>query len=941
MPYLETRIFLECRPAGSGSSPFGHLYLVRRDVLVDDNGIVISNELRPSDQVIGGQSGGDGNLDVETGNIAGQSDEYYSGDTPATRHSLDITFAVLASGRFANVIDAFDQMTYFGNALVDNYGYEFPDFSAGAASHLANSNATIFSVLNHADVDFRTLPTAEGGGSYADYFAGDFPGASPSASPTILGISGETDIEASSDLTEGVSLLGRDGLGDTLIGTRFADKFFGEQDHAAQNQKVDTVSYENSDSGLDFVLQAQKIEVGTSEHDGFVAQAGTGPAQGDQFLGIEAFELTPFADNVTIGADEEAVVTVRMDGGDSDDSFAIERKNTVLAGGEGDDTFEITSGLTGPMVLWGGEGSDLFSFFGSLTVYCVTMENCTIDQVMSIDIDKLPHADIFIVNPEQDDQLQWNGTLLTGASYTLVDAHGGDQVFRDSNGNIIHEFHDFSSYYGIKANGITYEPENGYDSTRMSIRSDAGDQLNFEGILNHDLGISIVGNGPSYTTTYRETTYIGSQIDHQTSGTYIGELVVDPAFLAATTRPSLNADGISLGGPNGEPIGGTQGDDTLSGGAEGDRLGGGAGSDTYLFSPGGGSDAIEEEAGSGDIDRLVIGPGVDPSAVSLERTVDNPDDLILTLNAQDSITLKNQFFGSADGGYGVEQIEFANGAVWTKGQLAGLYLDAASTGGADTIIGFGSNDALQGGAGDDYLAGGLGSDTFAFNPGDGHDLILEDFGYGDTDRLVLGTGFDSTSVMIERSLERPYDAVLVFASGDRVTLVDEFYDYGYDPESGVGIEEISFADGVVWTKDDIAAAYLAGASTGGDDLVIGYDGDDEVLGGAGNDWLSDTYGSNHLDGGDGIDTAAGYVGETTFTFDGGQWVVEDDYRIDRLTNVERVDLGGLPYLLVGNGGYADLDAAYAAGQTGDLVLYLDENGGVASTRIPTDDGLLV
>ena len=85
-----------------------------------------------------------------------------------------------------------------------------------------------------------------------------------------------------------------------------------------------------------------------------------------------------------------------------------------------------------------------------------------------------------------------------------------------------------------------------------------------------------------------------------------------------------------------------EGDDTLTGGLGDDALDGGFGDDTYVFNLGDGHDTI---ADAGGIDRVVFTAGLS-SADASSAQVGN--DLVLILNLNDSITVKNWYFDSAN-----------------------------------------------------------------------------------------------------------------------------------------------------------------------------------------------------------------------------------------------------------------------------------------------------
>ena len=105
----------------------------------------------------------------------------------------------------------------------------------------------------------------------------------------------------------------------------------------------------------------------------------------------------------------------------------------------------------------------------------------------------------------------------------------------------------------------------------------------------------------------------------------------------------------------------------------------------------------------------------------------------------------------------------------------------------------------------------------------------------------------------------------------------------------------------------------------------GSDGHDELTGNAGNDTLSGLGGNDTIVGGSGIDTAAytATINTSGITDDGaGHFVVATggSEGTDTLSGVEKIDgAGSHNILLVGNGGYATIQAAVNAAADGDII----------------------
>ena len=208
---------------------------------------------------------------------------------------------------------------------------------------------------------------------------------------------------------------------------------------------------------------------------------------------------------------------------------------------------------------------------------------------------------------------------------------------------------------------------------------------------------------------------------------------------------------------------------------------------------------------------------------------------------------------------------------------------------ADEISGDDGNDILYGGQGADRLNGGMGDDTYIFNRGDGSDYIVESNG---VDTIKFGEGIKPEDVRVKRVIapsgySQYYNLELsIKNSNDSITIEGQFgyYDGSYFssnprfrdmPERA--IEKIVFADGTVWTQDNIYQVTHKITGTDGDDHLAAFDkgaveyhgleGNDYLYGGAGDDKLYGDSGRDDLYGGDGNDILVG--GQGNDSIEGG------------------------------------------------------------------------
>lgn len=326
-----------------------------------------------------------------------------------------------------------------------------------------------------------------------------------------------------------------------------------------------------------------------------------------------------------------------------------------------------------------------------------------------------------------------------------------------------------------------------------------------------------------------------------------------------------------------DTISGFVGSDTIVGGHGNDSLSGGNGNDTYVYARGDGADVISEPTNGGSADKLVL-QGITPGQVSAVRT-----------GADVTLVINESAAGAGDGGsvklianlddyadQGVDQIQFADGTIWTRADLRAMLAPVGGAGadtmtgtnanetldagaGNDSVQGLGGNDTLIGGAGNDSMNGGAGNDGYIWVRGDGTDVITEAANQGALDKLYL-IGVNAGDVALSRS---GTDVTLTVApstpggtDGGAIKLVADLDDY-----FSQGTEQIVFADGATWSQNDLRIKLLALASTSGNDTITGFNTNDTISGGAGNDVINggpgnDIYNWARGDGADTITDAA-------------------------------------------------------------------------------------
>ena len=299
------------------------------------------------------------------------------------------------------------------------------------------------------------------------------------------------------------------------------------------------------------------------------------------------------------------------------------------------------------------------------------------------------------------------------------------------------------------------------------------------------------------------------------------------------------------------PFTGTAGNDTISGWDGIDTIDGGEGNDTVYGASG--NDVLSGGAGN---DTLRAGEGHD----TVSGGVGN--DAVYGDGGNDTV----------EGNDGDDTLQDNSGANILRGGA-----------GIDTITGTGT---IEGGTGNDQLNGASNSTLYIYNLGDGIDTIT-DSGYGSAlyaDTLQLGAGITPASVTLLRTGN---DLVFRISDTDQIIVKNWYSDVYYN-----AIENITFADGTVWTHatmysmttQPFVATSAAETVNGwaGIDIIDGGDGNDIVYGNEGNDVLAGAAGNDTVRGGEGNDLVSGGVGNDTLYGDGGDDTVEGNDGDDTL-----------------------------------------------------------
>ena len=306
--------------------------------------------------------------------------------------------------------------------------------------------------------------------------------------------------------------------------------------------------------------------------------------------------------------------------------------------------------------------------------------------------------------------------------------------------------------------------------------------------------------------------------------------------------------------PGNEDYIGTPSIDVLDGGAGDDFLSGGDNGDVYRFELGYGADLIEDNQENILIelpDLVELGAGIAFDDLIFLRDGASDTLRIELSGTSDSLTIKDQFKAAYTEVFGkqwfdrIEGLALEAGYIFSWSDIMEKMVADAKTDGDDTIYGFSYDDTLDGGLGNDTLIGMNDSDTYIYAAGYGQDTIHEDLQNvlsGNQDKVSF-TDLNLADVTFSRSGNNLIIDVNGTAGADRLTIQSQFSANNLGDRLDE-VEELHFADGTIWNRNDIQTHLLQG-TTGGDTL-IGFFSKDVLDGGLGNDRLEgqddgDTY----------------------------------------------------------------------------------------------------
>ncbi len=555
-------------------------------------------------------------------------------------------------------------------------------------------------------------------------------------------------------------------------------------------------------------------------------------------------------DDVLSGSADGDVITGndgrdRLSGLGGNDELSGGAGTDVLIGGAGDDTYYFNRGDQTSTILEGDSTSNQGGFDTVIFGADITPADVEIYQKNSANIavriigtdDELIISEATTSSIDKVEELRFaDGTILTYAQYMAIALATGpddDTLFGGYEADIMR-----GGDGDDNLSGATNDDQLFGDDGADTLNGDAGNDV-LSGGLGDDILVGgadgdryvfragdgrdlINDNGASIGDILEIQDYSSQSVRFRRFESGSNDLLIefegsDDSILILNGLLPSNADAIELiefsfdgvsitqaeilerlatdaRTPGNDILIGTDASDEMNGGAGFDIIDGGAGDDVYVYNAGDGDDRISD-SGSDTADQLRIFGYTPDEIVVVRRSPPAGTDLILEFaGTGDRLTLADSLTGTDSG---VESILFEDGTLWTREQIQARIISESATDAGEQIWGFSGADILAGGLGNDRISGGLGDDVYRYAAGEGADVI-EDNG-GGTDRIEI-TGYDSTQASVSRLYKGDDGLVITFAGGgeDRLTILNML-----DGNVEDTVEEIAFADGVIWTVADV------------------------------------------------------------------------------------------------------------------------------------------
>jgi Ca2+-binding RTX toxin-like protein len=609
------------------------------------------------------------------------------------------------------------------------------------------------------------------------------------------------------------------GSGDDLLdGGQGADDLIGGpgNDTNIVDNPGDTVT-EFADEGMDTVQSAVSYSLTENVENltltGDTASEGTGNALNNVLIGNNADNvlagmggndsLSGGAGNDMLnGGDGDDALT----GGEGDDTLIGGANNDTVDGGNGADTYSYDSG-DGNDVISDAGGIDKQSFdnlyYNSIGIFDVEFRRENGGRYVDNDFD--PNTSF--ATPEEGRDLELQGETDTQAQYQFFLDHpeAVDDPQQNIFGFTLQEFQDLVTQQqqridDLNANYlqrfVLIEPlppapdvkATDYAALEPFVASgliEADTVLFGDGLSPSDVTVRLdpSGNFLNFSWDQNDNIQVALPGDADLIGTGIERFQFIDGTVWSTAEAIRRATQGTVGN---DVLFGSAGNDVLAGGAGNDFLFGGAGDDTYVFNLGDGVDHIQDSSGTNS---LLFGEGITPDSVSLGlgslllRVGDQGDEIHIDdfdpNNVFANPSISNFLFDPSPGS-GQAPLVLSYDDLIAKG------FDLTGTAGEDTITGTNVNDRINGLGGNDSLNGGAGNNMYVFDPGFGHDVVINPSGQGS---IQFTDGIAPDDIMVSRD---GLDLLLTATSGDVARIQSWYADANSSP-----IQQAIFA-GTIW-----------------------------------------------------------------------------------------------------------------------------------------------
>jgi Ca2+-binding RTX toxin-like protein len=409
-------------------------------------------------------------------------------------------------------------------------------------------------------------------------------------------------------------------------------------------------------------------------------------------------------------------------------------------------------------------------------------------------------------------------TLDAGGTYSMVYGEGGGDtfVFNQGYGQVLIEEADAAA----TPDNVLRVGSGISASTTAVSADDSGDV-----ILDFGNGDSVVLAGELLSAN--GTTYGVQQVQFADGTTWTYADVLARLQTASANSPILY---------------GTAGTDIMDGKGLSKTLEGFGGGDTFVFKKGYGALAIEEkDTANSPSNVLKLGAGL--TAANATVIADSSGMITIDFGGGDQVWLVGQLNSGGGIAYGVQQIRFADGTIWSQADLVSR-LDVVNPN-STTLYGDNAGHIFDTQGIDNAIISHGGGDTIVYEQGYGALTLSEtDLGANPSNVLELGAGITTAGTAV--TADENGNLILSFGNGDSVTLTSALNSSG---ATTYGIQTIDFADGSVWHYADLL---LAAATPS-----------------ASNTMLYGDSGANVLDGRGIATTLVGAGGGDTFVYDQG------------------------------------------------------------------------